>query len=238
MTADSITVSGPNYTWQWSEKDDRFRILDQRGGVIASGMRQPVVVVQPPGQHGTPRCTAGKLAGHEVKENKATWTYTGVNGSSQLRVTWRFDEHGPWLHPVVYEASAAEDVVSVNYFAEAAGDGVKSALEANGLVLPGICESEAVSPITSDFIAWNTRSWLGRGAIGGASLLQQWGLPAHYFCGFRRSGPSESEAPEDRVRAFCCGLAELPKGDFFLEQQRGRASLCFDYRGDLWGHLR
>jgi len=46
---------------------------------------------------------------------------------------------------------------------------------------------------------------------------------------FQADNPSE---------AFCCGLADLPNGDFFLTQLRGGASLRFELRGDLWEHLR
>lgn len=235
-----VSVTGKNYAWEWSQENGRFRILDQKGGVLTTGLLQPEVVVQPAGQKGARRCTPGRLAGQEVQGDRVSWTYEGVNTSAKLTVAWRFDEHGPWAEPVIYETAAAEDIVSLHYFAEAGSDGVKPSLETSGLVLPGICESPAVSPLTGDGLDWDLTSWLGRGDIGGSGLQQQWGLPVHYFCGFRGNKPSSVEgAPTENVsEAFCCGLADLPNGDLFLNQKGGRASLVVDLRGDLWGHLR
>ena len=33
-----------------------------------------------------------------------------------VSVTWRFDEHGIWVDPIIYETPTAEDVVSLHYF--------------------------------------------------------------------------------------------------------------------------
>jgi len=236
----AVRAEGANYVWEWSQETDRFRILDLQGRVLASGALQPAVVVQPAGQKAAERSTAGRLAGHAVEGSRVSWTYKGVNNSATLSVAWRFDEHGPWVEPVIYETTTAEDVVSLHYFAEADGDRVKPSLEANNLVLPGISESPAISPLANHGMGWNLTSWLGRGAPKGLSLEQQWGLPAHYFCGFRGHGVAENaEVPAGNPsEAFCCGLAELPNGDFFLAQQRGRGSLALELRGDLWEHLR
>ncbi|MGH9453978.1 MAG: TIM-barrel domain-containing protein, partial [Terriglobia bacterium] len=146
-----------------------------------------------------------------------------------------FDERGAWVEPVTYETSAAEDVVSLNLFAHSSGDTAKPSLETSALVLPGICESEAISPIASADLNLNLRTSLGRTGTG---LMQQWALPSHYFCGFRGRGVPELEGRGGVTRAFCCGLTELPNGDLFVEQRGGRGSLVFDYRSDLWGHLR
>jgi hypothetical protein len=82
-------------------------------------------------------------------------------------------------------------------------------------------------------------SWLGRGSSPTPGLLQQWGLPAHFFCGFHRSksGAIKSSLTKYLSEAFCCGLAELPNGDLFLETRDGRHSLIVDYRSDLWESL-
>lgn len=229
-----LTVEQPGYTWQWSREDDRFRILDKQGNVITSGPLQPALVVQPVGQSKSRRSTAGKLEHYQVQGNRVVWTYNNVNGSGKLSVAWRFDEHGSWIEPITYETSAAEDVVTLNLFAQGTGDTIKPSLETNALVLPGICESEAISPISSADINWNMRISLGR---TGRGLMQQWALPSHYFCGFRDRRNSELES-DNVTRAFCCGLAELPNGDVFVEQKEGRSCLVFDYRSDLWGHLR
>jgi hypothetical protein len=240
QSSGTVRAEGANYVWEWSQETDRFRLMDQQGGVLASGPLQPAVAIQPAGQHGKIRCKAGKVAGHAVQGDRVTWSYEGVNDSAQLQVAWRFDNHGPWLEPVVYQASAAEDVVSLHYFALQNGERADPALEVNNLVVPGISESPAVSPITDRIMGWNLTSWLGRGATGATGLLQQWGLPAHFFCGFPGdvAGDSADGAPADSTAAFCCGLADLPNGDFFINQHRGKGSLSLELRGDLWEHLR
>jgi hypothetical protein len=236
----SVRAQGSNYVWNWSQDTGRFRIAGPFGALLASGPLQPLVVVQSVGQKDITRCAAGRLAGHEVQGNRVSWTYEGVNNSGKLTVTWRFDEHGPWMEPVIYETTAAEDVVSLNYFAEADGDHAKPALEVNNLVLPGICESPAISPLANHEMDWNLTSWLGRGAPKGTRLEQQWGLPAHYFCGFPGRGVADSPGPSssELLRAFCCGLAELPAGDLFFTQEHGHGSLVLELRSDLWGYLR
>jgi len=236
----SVRARGPNYVWDWSQDTDHFRIVGPQGTLLASGPLQPMVVVEAVGQKDIRRAVAARLTSHEVQGNRVTWTYAGVNSSTKLTVAWRFDEHGPWVEPIIYETTAAEDVVSLNYFSEADGDRAKPALEVNNLVLPGICESPAISPLANHVMDWNLTSWLGRGAPNGTRLVQQWGLPAHYFCGFPGRGEVDNPGPpwSEPLRAFCCGLAELPTGDLYLKQELGRGSLVLELRSDLWGHLR
>lgn len=229
-----IRVEQPDYIWEWSPANDRFRLLDQKGNVIAGGPLQPAVVVQPVGQAKGRKCIAGKLESHQVNGNQITCTYSSVNGSGRVTTAWRFYERNLWIEPVTYETTAAEDVISLNLFAEGVGSAAKSSLEANSLVLPGICESEAISPIISGDIQLNTRTSLGRAGTG---LMQQWALPCHYFCGFREV-PQFGHEEAGLTHAFCCGLAELPNSDLFMDQKGGRGALLFDYRGDLWKHLR
>jgi len=68
-------------------------------------------------------------------------------------------------------------------------------------------------------------------AVGVACPLLLW-FPRTRACGKR------GYAPADTSGAFCCGLADLPNGDFFFTQLRGRGSLALELRGDLWEHLR
>jgi hypothetical protein len=66
-------------------------------------------------------------------------------------------------------------------------------------------------------------------------------LPVHYFCGFHRNTHSinlKGALKEHLSDAFCCGLAELPAGDLFLETASGRQSVIVRYESDVWGHLR
>jgi hypothetical protein len=236
----TVRAEGVNYAWEWSQDTDRFRIFGPQGRVLASSTLQPAVVVQPVGEKGARRSIAGRLAGHEIQGNRVNWTYEGVNNSAKVSVAWRFDEHGPWVEPVIYQTTAAEDVVSLHYFAEAEGNHVKPSLEVHNLVLPGISQSPSISPLAIPGLGWDLTSWLGRGSPRGLSMDQQWGLPAHYFCGYHEHWPGDSAVfqADNPSEAFCCGLADLPNGDFFLTQLRGRGSLRFELRGDLWEHLR
>jgi hypothetical protein len=72
-------------------------------------------------------------------------------------------------------------------------------------------------------------------------------LPAHYICGFHRSPYDYQKTPQidfkgatgdQLLGAFCCGLADLPSGQLFVDTAGGRYSLVVSYRSDLWGHLR
>jgi len=231
----SLTFEGKNYKWEWSAANDHFRIFDLHGRVLASGPIQPAVIVKQLGLSKDRRATPGKLESHEVQGNRVVWTYTSVNGSARLTVAWRLEDKGLWIEPVTYRASVREDIVSLNLFAEGDEDTSKPSLETSGLVLPGICESEAISPVTSSDDNWNMRTSLGRAGTG---LMQQWALPCHYFAGFRNREAADLQDTSDMARAFCCGLTELPGSDLYVEQRGGRGSLVFDYRGDLWEHLR
>src|SRR2546430_9401572 len=87
----------------------------------------------------------------------------------------------------------------------------------------------------------NMTSWLGHGSFPGPGVLQQWGLPAGFFCGFHRNAPSNNlkgAMKELLSDAYCCGLAELPSGDLFFETRGGKHSPIVSFRSDLWGHLR
>lgn len=234
-TSKSLSVEQAAYRWEWSEETDRFRLLSQAGDLIFSAPMQPAVVVQATGENGARRCTAGKLAARHVEGNRVTWTYNNVNGSGKLSVAWRFDALGLWIEPAIYQSSSAEDIVSLNLFASASGVESRPDLEVRALVLPGICESEAFSPIAYSGLNADLRTSLGRAGTG---IIQQWALPCHYFCGFRGRRACEIERSGDTSRAFCCGLAELPGSDLFVDQKAGRSSLAFSYRGDIWGNLR
>ena len=118
-------------------------------------------------------------------------------------------------------------------------EAARPTLENFYLILPGISESPGVSPIVTSDLGLNMTSWLGRGSSPTPGLSQQWGLPAHFFCGSHRnkSGAIKSSLTKYVSEAFCCGLAELPNGDLFLETRDGRHSLIVSYRSDLWENL-
>jgi len=239
QTAGTVQVNEKNYAWEWSAADDRFRLLDGKGRVMTSGLLQPAVIVQPGTDKRARRCVAGKVAGHTASDGRLTVTYNGVNGSGKLTVTWRFEEEALWLEPILYESAAAENIVALHYFARGTGEGARPTLDNFYLILPGICESPAVSPIVTADEGLNLTSWLGRGSSPAPGLLQQWALPAHFFCGFHRneSGGIKSSLAQHVSDAFCCGLAELPTGDLFLETREGKHGPIVSYRSDLWGNL-
>ena len=239
----SLRVTGANYTWEWNQADDRFRLLDSKGLLMTSSRLQPVVVVSSTGSAGRRRAEPGKLVSHEARSGNAIFHYDGVNGQARLSVTWKFSDRAIRVEPVVYESSAAEDIVSVHYFAEAREDRPVAALRSSFFVHPGITEGSSISPIVPEEVGLKDLSWLGRGGPGlpGATIQQQWGLPVDFFCGFNfnRVGPGQRDAyTRGRSEAFCCGLSDLPNGDLLLDLRSGAASVIVNYRSDLWGHLR
>lgn len=229
----SLKFAGEGFSWEWTAENDHFRVLNQRGDVIASSPLQPVVVVQRAGQSKRV-ATPGTLTKHEVQGNRVVWSYEKVNGSGKLSVAWRFDAQGLWIEPVIYESSTNEDVISVNLFAAGGGETVHPALDAQTMVVPGLSHSPGLSPIVDRAMNLDTRTSIGRSGTG---ITQQWALPSHYFAGFRRPTPY-AEAVSDVTSAFCCGLTDLPTGDLFVDLKDYGASLVFDYRSDLWGQLR
>ena len=235
----AIRVTGSNYTWEYSQNNDTFKLRDSKSRLIVSGRMQPAVVVAPAGEPALRQCTLGKASAPRSEKDRVTVDYEGVNGSGRLSVTWRFDEHGIWTEPIVYEAAAAQDVVSLHYFADVKDGKPLPLLHANYLVVPGISESAAISPIMRDYVSLNESVWLGRGSSA-PGPSQQWGLPVHYFCGFSvdDSHGMRNSFTAGRSAAFTCGLADLPGGDLFLQLDSGKSSLWIDYRSDLWKHMR
>ncbi len=239
-SAPSVRVERKSYAWEWSPKDDRFRLLDKQGRVMTSGVLQPAVIVQPGRNKQARKCVSGKVVGHSAKEGSVAVNYAGVNGNGKLSVTWRFEDNALWLDPVLYDSADSENIVALHYFAEGTGEAARPTLDNFYLILPGICESPGISPIVTADLGLKLTSWLGRGSSPAPGLLQQWGLPAHFFCGQHRnkSGAVKSSLSKFISDAFCCGLAELPGGDLFLETRDGRHSLIVSYRSDLWENLR
>ena len=238
--AQSVRVEKKNYTWEWSPRDDRFRLLDKQGRVMTSGILQPAVIVQPGANKQTRKCVSGKPEGHIAKDGTVTVSYAGVNGNGRLTVTWRFEDEALWLEPIRYDSPTTENVVALHYFARGTGQAARPTLDNFYLILPGISESPGMSPLVTSDLGLNMTSWLGRGSSPAPGLLQQWGLPAHFFCGFHgaKSGAVKSSLTRYLSEAFCCGLAELPTGDLFLETREGQHSLIVSYRSDLWKNLR
>jgi len=247
----AVKAKGKDYTWEWSEEKDDFRLLDKRGMTIASGKLQPAVEVQITAQ-GPPRlCVAGEPTGYDIRGNAVTIRYAGVNRSAKLSMRWSFEDEGMWLEPITYETTASEDVVSLHYFAQGTGKDAQPSLLCDYLVVPGVNESSASSPIIpmqglgADL---EETLWLGHSMIEdpGTQGLQQWALPVHYFCGCHMSPLDYQKTPRVKIEedepgqlldAFCCGLAELPAGDHLIAIRHGKCSPVVNYRSDLWKYL-
>jgi len=235
-------VAGSNYSWEYTQNDDTFKLRDEKNRLMVSGKMQPAVVVAPAGEPAARQCTLGKPAAPRSEKGRVTVDYEGVNGAGRLSVTWRFDEHGIWTEPIVYEAAAAHDVVSLHYFSDVNDGKPSPSLHASFLVVPGISEASTVSPIVRDDVSLNESVWLGRGSSA-PGPSQQWGLPVHYFCGFNTGqsgapGGVRNSFTEGKSAAFTCGLADLPGGDLYLQLDSGKGSPWVDYRSDLWKHMR
>ncbi len=234
-----VRVEGYNYIWEYSEASDTFRLRDSKKRLIVSGKMQPAVIVCPTQEPLRRQCSPGKATIHQTDRDHVTIQYEKVNGAATVSVTWRFDEHGIWVDPIIYDTPSAEDIVSLHYFREADGATSNAALHATYLVVPGISEGSSVSPIVRDDMHLNENVWLGRGSFI-PGLNQQWALPVHYFCGFSvdSSAGLKNMFTEGRSEAFTCGLADLPAGDLFLNMYQGTCSPWVDYRSDLWKHVR
>ena len=234
-----VRVQGANCTWEYSQAEDAFRLRDSRKRLIVSGKLQPAVVVAPSQDASQRQCTPGKVSGYHAEKDHVTVEYEKVNGAARVSVTWRFDEHGIWLDPIIYDTPTSEDVVSFHYFSEVNGTSSQPSLHSTYLVVPGISEGSGVSPIIRDYTHLNENVWLGRGSFT-PGLNQQWGLPLHYFCGFSIDSSTglRNMFTEGRSEAFTCGLADLPSGDLFLNMYQGNCSPWIDYRSDLWKHVR
>ena len=234
-----VRVKAPGYSWEYSEGNDTFSLRDSQNRLIVSGKLQPAVVVAPVQEPSLPKCSPGRMTGHQVEQGRVTFRYDGVNGAAHLSVPWRFDEHGIWIDRVSYETPTAEDVVSLHYFTDASNTNRKPSLHSTYLVVPGISEGSSISPIVRDSVHLDVDAWLGRGSFM-PGLQQQWGLPVDYFCGFSidQSSGERNMYTQGRSDAFACGLADLPGGDLFLHLDDGSCSLWINYRGDLWKHLR
>src|ERR1035441_5923734 len=235
----AIRVTGSNYSWEYTQRDDIFKLRDAKNRLIVTGKMQPAVVAAPASEPTLRQCSLGKPSAPRSEKSRVTVDYEGVNGTGRLSVTWRFDEHGIWTEPIVYEAPADHDVVSLHYFSDVKDGEPVPSLHASFLVVPGISEASTVSPIVRDDVSLNESVWLGRGSSA-PGPSQQWGLPVHYFCGFSidDSKGGRNSFTEGKSAAFTCGLADLPGGDLYLQLDSGKSSLWIDYRSDLWKHMR
>lgn len=238
-TSAAVVVKGADYSWEYTQADDTFRLLDTRNRLIVSGKLQPLVVVALAGEPNSRQCSPGIAAGHRVEQGRLIFDYQGVNGAARLSSAWRFDEHAIWTEPITYESSAKEDIVSLHYFAQPSGETRLPTLHSSYQIVPGLLSGSSISPIVEEYVHLDESVWLGRGSFI-PGLSQQWGLPVHYFGGFsiHHAAGQRRMYTDGRSDAFACGLADLPGGDLFLQLYEGKSSLWIDYRSDLWQHYR
>lgn len=237
----SVRVSGGQYAWEWTASNDQFVVRDSKERMVTAGPLQPAILVTDAGQAGSNRWSPGSPTLGQVTEGSVTVSYEGVNGSARVVVACRFDSDGWWIEPLSYEAGENEDVVEVMYFAAPGVGGQPTpGLHSTYFLIPGLCMNAGVSPLVLDESKLNLTVALGAGAWDGPGLLQQWGLPAHFYCGFHRNAQRNGarSLTSQRSDAFCLGLADLPDGDFQLDVLRGNASPVVNLRSDLWGHQR
>jgi hypothetical protein len=233
----SVRVKATNYSWEWSQDSDIFRLSDGRGRLITTGPLQPAVVVSDGGVTAS-RSTSGRFSSKSLNGSSLSITYAGVNGHATLASVWRFEASNLWLETFVYSTPVKEDVISLHYFAKAGDQTPIPALEQSFLVQPGISESTAISPILPALSHLDLTSWLGHGDTQGE--LQQWGLPVHFFCGASNlpGFNTKDSLTELLSDSFCCGLAELPAADLLLHIEGGNCSPVLNIRSDLWGQSR
>jgi len=151
-----LRVQGLNYLWQYAQADDRFTLFDTHHRIIVAGIHQPAIVVAPAGNPTQRICTPGKptkpaVANHSsdsTGEIRITISYQGVNGDARISLTWRFNQHGIWTDPVVYESNAAQNVVSLHFFSANDGTIRTPSLHPTYLVVPGVISGSTVSPNT------------------------------------------------------------------------------------------
>jgi hypothetical protein len=235
----AIRVHTTGYTWEYTQATDSFVLHDANDRLIVSGTLQPAITVSPANEPAQRRCSPGKGLLPRIEPGRITFAWEQVNSDGETRFSWRFEQNRIWMEPIEYESTAGEDVVSLRYFCHADGGDSRPSLHSTYLVIPGISEGSGVSPILRDSVHLDQNVWLGRGSST-PGLLQQWGLPVHYFCGFSLASASGAKNmfTSGRSDAFALGLADLPAGDVFLDLHEGNAAPHIDYRSDLWRHLR
>ena len=187
-TGDAIRVKTVKYVFEWMRASDALKLSDSRGRVITNGKLQPVVLVQALGGM-TRRATSGKLAEARVTGTRLDVRYDGVNGWSRVAFALVFEDEAFWMQPVSYESGAPEDIVSLHYCAEGVGEEARPTLACTHYSIPGICESAGVGPVVQAAMNLTMTPWLGHGGpTQRVAPMQQWGLPAHFYCGFNLPG--------------------------------------------------
>ncbi len=240
QAGNTVHVEATTYRFEWMRGTDRFVLRDSDGRQMTTGPAQPLLLVEPVTQPGKRICSPGHIKSVDASERRLVLEYAGVNGTGHLKVVWRFDPRAIWIDAVEYDSTEQQDVVSLHYFATSKAGVPVPALEQTHSVIPGISMSSGLSPIVPGELNLKLTSWLGRCSDPAPGLFQQWGLPVHYFCGFHRSAEVAHPGAlrEHLSDAYCCGLADLPAGDVYIQSEGNNQSLIVKYAGDVWKHMR
>jgi hypothetical protein len=229
-SATGIRVSSTVYAWEWERERDIFSLYDGKERLIGSGVHQPFVLTSD--ANSAPQ--AGSSS-YRIDHDRVSILYEGVNGDSALTVTWSFRDDFIRLEPLRYESSCAEEIVQIVYFPKDAGVSYRPSFYSRYAVVPGLSMSTNISPVVDLHSRLSVVAALGSGAMRGPGFSQQWGLPAHYFCVFNTAERWNAVgARQLQSGAACCGLAELPDGDFRLHIAEIGLSPVLNLRGDLW----
>ncbi|MGA8673450.1 MAG: hypothetical protein WB679_26485 [Terracidiphilus sp.] len=164
-TSASVVVKCSDYSWVYTQADDTFRLYDKRNRLMVSGRLQPLVLVALASEPNARQCSPGNAAGHRVEGGRVIFDYEGVNGAAHLSSEWRFDDQGIWVEPIVYEAPAGHDVVSLHYFCQQTGDNRIPTLHSSYQIVPGVLPGSSVSPIVGEYVHLDENVWLGRGSF-------------------------------------------------------------------------
>ena len=235
-----VLVTASAYLWEWDGETDLFTLRDSKGRLISKGSHQPLVLIAGAGLDTSPFASERTAV---AGQGQVRIVYKGVNGNSIISVVWNFQPDYLMLEPLQYEATEAQEIVSLVYFAgppsAAAGGKYAPALYSRYVVVPGLSMTPSVSPVIDLHANLSLTTVLGSGAMRGPGLAQQWGLPAHYFCAFNTADQWNAIGAKSRQSdAVCWGLRALPGGDYRLEFRGNAFSPVLNLRSDLWKHLK
>jgi hypothetical protein len=241
--APSIRFRSGVYGFEWLAETDRFEVRDGQGRKMASATLQPSLIVNIGGRQAE---APGRLVSAHLEGHVARFVYRREDVDGTVSITLRFDDAQLWFDPVVVEGKGAGDVVELRWFRALDNGEMQPSLSHGFLVAPGLNMSTGVSTIVAANEGIDATFWLGRGSVYEPNeMFQQWGLPAHFFCGYNVDVVSDtpySKArgiyPERISDAFCLGLVSAPNGDHLMHTHGGRSSVIFRYRSDLWGNAR
>jgi hypothetical protein len=239
LNGQKIQAVTDTYAWEWDGATDLFTLADGDRRLIARGHHQPLIITTRAEEKTQLRARENNFV---VDCNRVTIHYSGINGNADLTVTWIFEEDFIRLEPLQYTTPEAEELVKLVYFAEpleSSSATYRPSLYSRYAVVPGLCMSTCVSPVIDLHSNLSVTTVLGSGAMRGPGLTQQWGLPAHYFGLFNTSDRWNTiGARSQQSGAVCCGLAELPPGDFRLDIREIALSPVLNVRSDIWKHIQ